>query len=596
MADSLELILQVCPAPGDDARELAKLAGWLRGELLDLDVQRVNRLPGEVAPVGAKGSADTAGLLLVQLDPKALKFVQAKVTDWVAQSDRVVEISAGGHTLILRPPTRQQQEKPIDGSPVPGTEVSRVRPEGEAEAVIEVTPSVVPNRDSPAVEPGEALVPLRPRESLPLIPWSPREGGELSRRNRLAAACLLVKGSIDIEALPGQEARRTAAFAGISSLLGSGLAVLLSIAILAMARHFHGFSISTSYPVHRVYNGIVRYFIRITPPPGSPHILLVSAVYLAVLPVLFAVVFMHLKVGSTRIIVAAVACVVFMAAPFVIAITSIRVGSTNCGSWNYPELNSGSACYNALTTAFRIAFAVGIVGLAVPIIFLIRGRRDGNGLLLGALIVCASAVMVVFGFIGSLARRQARGGRDVARGQKAVADVGKYLLPHEQQVITVRQHPAVLIGPSVLALAGLVAAGVLTATVLYGDGPLVTVVWIACLVLFIRMIWKAIDWAVTFFVVTSQRMLLTSGVLSRKVAMLPLVKVTDMTFQRSFTGRLLGFGEFIIESAGQDQALQAVDHIPYPEQLYLEVCGIIFPGKDPSDEQASLDEPDSGED
>ncbi len=595
MADSLELILQVCPALGDDARELAKLAGWLRGELLDLDVQRVNRLPGEVAPVGAKGSANTAGLLSVQLDPKALKFVQAKVTDWVAQSDRVVEISAGGHTLILRPPTRQQQEKVIDGSPVPGTEVSRVRPEGEAEAVIEVTPSVVPNRDSPAVEPGVALVPLTPGESLPLIRWSHREGGELSRRNRLADACLLVKGSIDIEALPGQEARRTAAFAGISSLLGSGLAVLLSLAILAMARHFHGFSISTSYPVHRVYNGIVRYFIRITPPPGSPHMLLVyTTVYLAVLPVLFAVVFMHLKVGSTRIIVAAVACVVFMAAPFVIAVTSIRVGSTKCGSWNYPELNSGSACYNALTTAFRIAFAVGIVGLAVPVIYLVRGRRDGhkNGLLLGALIVCASAVMVVFGFIGSPARRQARGGRDVATGQKAVADVDKYLLPHEQQVITVRQHPAVLIGPSVLALAGLVAAGVLTATVLHGDGPIVTVVWIACLVLFIRMILKAIDWAVTFFVVTSQRMILASGVLSRKVAMLPLVKVTDMTFQRSFTGRLLGFGEFIIESAGSDQALQTVDHIPYPEQLYLEICGLIFP----NGEQASPDEPDSGDD
>jgi len=57
-------------------------------------------------------------------------------------------------------------------------------------------------------------------------------------------------------------------------------------------------------------------------------------------------------------------------------------------------------------------------------------------------------------------------------------------------------------------------------------------------------------------------------------------------------GRLLGFGEFIIESAGSDQALQTVDHIPYPEQLYLEICGLIFP----NGEQASPDEPDSGDD
>ncbi len=172
------------------------------------------------------------------------------------------------------------------------------------------------------------------------------------------------------------------------------------------------------------------------------------------------------------------------------------------------------------------------------------------------------------------------------------AAVNRYLLPNEQQVITVRRHPAVLIGPSVLTLGGLIVAGVLTATVLHGNGALVTVVWVAWLVLFVRMIWKAINWAVDFFVVTSHRILLTSGVLTRKVGMMPLAKVTDMSFQRSFAGRLLGYGEFIVESAGQDQALRNIDHIPYPEQLYLEVCGMLFG----SDDQASPAEPDMADD
>jgi Bacterial PH domain len=66
--------------------------------------------------------------------------------------------------------------------------------------------------------------------------------------------------------------------------------------------------------------------------------------------------------------------------------------------------------------------------------------------------------------------------------------------------------------------------------------------------------------------------------------MMPLTKVTDMTFQRSTLGRILGYGEFIVESAGQDQALRNIDHLPYPEQLYLEVCGLIFKDKDPSDD------------
>jgi hypothetical protein len=57
--------------------------------------------------------------------------------------------------------------------------------------------------------------------------------------------------------------------------------------------------------------------------------------------------------------------------------------------------------------------------------------------------------------------------------------------------------------------------------------------------------------------------------------------VTDMTFQRSFPGRVFGYGTFVLESAGQGQALSKVDFIPYPEQLYLEVCDLLFPSKDP---------------
>jgi len=169
--------------------------------------------------------------------------------------------------------------------------------------------------------------------------------------------------------------------------------------------------------------------------------------------------------------------------------------------------------------------------------------------------------------------------RLIPRGDSVPASVNRYLLPHEHQVITVRKHPAVLIGPIISVLAGIVVAGVLSGTLARHSGPVVTVLWLAWGVLVARLVWKAINWYVDYFVVTSQRMLLTSGIVTRKVAMMPLVKVTDMSFQRDTLGRMLGYGEFILESAGQDQALRTVDHLPYPEQLYLEVCGLIFPGK-----------------
>jgi uncharacterized membrane protein YdbT with pleckstrin-like domain len=182
--------------------------------------------------------------------------------------------------------------------------------------------------------------------------------------------------------------------------------------------------------------------------------------------------------------------------------------------------------------------------------------------------------------------------RVTSRAAAGPAAVSKYLLPNEQQVIHTRRHPAVLIGPSILTLAGLLVAALLSATVLRGYGALITVIWLAWVVLFGWMIWNVINWAVDYFVVTSHRILLTSGVLTRKVAMMPLTKVTDMSFQRSFAGRMLGFGEFIVESAGRDQALRTIDHIPYPEQLYLEVCGMLFGAED--DESNSG--PDSGDD
>jgi uncharacterized membrane protein YdbT with pleckstrin-like domain len=156
------------------------------------------------------------------------------------------------------------------------------------------------------------------------------------------------------------------------------------------------------------------------------------------------------------------------------------------------------------------------------------------------------------------------------------ASVNRYLLPHERQVITVHQHPAVLIRPIFEVLIGLAIAGWLTVAFAKNNSVAVLIIWIIWGLLFLRLVIKVIEWAETYFVVTSQRFLLATGLVTRKVNMMPLAKVTDMSFQRSAMGRLLGYGEFILESAGQDQALNKVDHLPYPEQLYLEVCGLIF--------------------
>jgi len=156
------------------------------------------------------------------------------------------------------------------------------------------------------------------------------------------------------------------------------------------------------------------------------------------------------------------------------------------------------------------------------------------------------------------------------------ASVNRYLLPHERQVISVHEHPAVLIGPIALVLLGLAIAGFLSNTVTHGNSTAILIIWGAWVLLLLWFLFKIWDWSVNYFVVTSHRLILAKGFVVRKIGMLPLTKVTDMSFQRTTIGRILGYGEFIVESAGQDQALRNVKFIPYPEQLYLEVCGLIF--------------------
>ena len=142
-----------------------------------------------------------------------------------------------------------------------------------------------------------------------------------------------------------------------------------------------------------------------------------------------------------------------------------------------------------------------------------------------------------------------------------------------------------LIRPVAEVLGGLALAGLLSATLARHSGMAMLVIWGLWLLLVFRLLFKVWEWLEDYFVVTSKRMLLAQGVFSRRVDMLPLSKVTDMRFERSATGRVLGFGKFVVESAGQDQALREVDHLPYPEQLYLEVCGLIFtPDKGDADD------------
>jgi len=161
----------------------------------------------------------------------------------------------------------------------------------------------------------------------------------------------------------------------------------------------------------------------------------------------------------------------------------------------------------------------------------------------------------------------------------------KYLLPTERTVIRVRRHWAILATDGLQALGLVVVAGLLS--VLGRDTPeLQWLAWWVLITAVLRFAFVWGEWFVERFVVTDMRVIMTSGIITRKVAMMPLVKVTDMTYERSVLGQLLGYGVFIVESAGQDQALSRVNFLPRPDRLYIQVAELLF-GKRPAQDAAA---------
>lgn len=152
----------------------------------------------------------------------------------------------------------------------------------------------------------------------------------------------------------------------------------------------------------------------------------------------------------------------------------------------------------------------------------------------------------------------------------------KYVLPGERVVLTRRSHWGKLMEPTLTTFVGFVVVAWLVEVASAAVGRQSEWLWWLWVAVLVRLVWKVLDWRNEWFVATDKRMLLLYGLITKKVSMMPLVKVTDMRYSRSITGRVLGYGEFLLESAGQDQALSRISWVANPDSTYRELCAIIF--------------------
>ncbi|RJQ79583.1 PH domain-containing protein [Amycolatopsis panacis] len=170
----------------------------------------------------------------------------------------------------------------------------------------------------------------------------------------------------------------------------------------------------------------------------------------------------------------------------------------------------------------------------------------------------------------------------------APRDPDEYLLDTERRVIRIRRHWAVLLWDTFEA-AALLAVCVLISYLLPPSMWVVqNVLWYVALVVVLRFAYVVVEWWVERLVVTDKRFVMTTGVFTTKVLMMPISKVTDLTYQRSAWGRMLGYGTMVVESAGQIQALNRIDYLPRPEEFYDTISELVFGDKQKQAERFSM--------
>lgn len=186
---------------------------------------------------------------------------------------------------------------------------------------------------------------------------------------------------------------------------------------------------------------------------------------------------------------------------------------------------------------------------------------------------------------GTAARQVGHGEcEDDAGGADMIGRASNVLLNPavERRVIRVRRHWAVLIVP-LLQTIGVVIVAFVLSRLLSGAGIdlwlLQSLLWYIAIVALIRYAWRVLEWWVEVVIVTDKRFMITSGIIETKNSMMPITKVTDMSFMRPVLGQILGYGTLRVESAGQKQDLERIEYLPQPEEVFLAISELIFGDK-----------------
>ncbi|MER7443315.1 MULTISPECIES: PH domain-containing protein [Micromonospora] len=155
--------------------------------------------------------------------------------------------------------------------------------------------------------------------------------------------------------------------------------------------------------------------------------------------------------------------------------------------------------------------------------------------------------------------------------------VARYLFPTERYRGEWKRHWIHLATPILVGIAATFVLGYLSGFLAGQNvGALTTVAVLLWFAVMGWVAWRVADWWYDRFILTNKRVMVVNGIITRRVAMMPLVRVTDMKYEQTPTGRALNYGTFVLESAGQEQALREIKNLPNPNELYLRVVEEMY--------------------
>ncbi len=141
------------------------------------------------------------------------------------------------------------------------------------------------------------------------------------------------------------------------------------------------------------------------------------------------------------------------------------------------------------------------------------------------------------------------------------------LLTDGENVVTqFRPHWRLLVIPLAWVLAGIIVIA-LAWTVLPGEGMVDVVITVAALAAVVALVAPPIiKWWFTSYVLTSERLITRTGMISRSGIEIPLESISNVLFHQNVVERMLRSGDLLIESAGESGQSRFND-VPKPDEF-----------------------------